>query len=84
MRSEAQPASIAIRVSQGKTTIVSEPETTSLTQSASMKICTNEVEEHIESTLRYRQEINEESQGLFFFFLTFLLIIWFKKKNKFR
>lgn len=51
VRTEAQPASTAIRVSQGKTTIVSEPETTSLTQSAGMKICTNEVEEHIESTL---------------------------------
>ena len=51
MRSEVQPVSIAIRVSQGKTMIVSEPETTSLTQSAGMKICTNEVEEHIESTL---------------------------------
>ena len=68
MRSEVQPVSIAIRVSQGKTTIVSEPETTSLTQSAGMKICTNEVEEHIESTLWYRQEINEESEGLFFSF----------------
>ena len=51
-----------------------------------MKICTNEAEEHTESTQCYRHEINEESEGLFFFFslslfLTFLLIIWFKTIN---